>query len=79
VVASTSTGDIDLRLDTPSPEVSARTSTGDIRVIVPGDVAYQVQAETSTGDITVSVPQADGSRYAIHARASTGDIDIRSG
>jgi hypothetical protein len=77
VDASTSTGDIDLRLGASSPDVMARTSTGDIQITVPGDVAYRVQADTSTGDVRVSVSQDDRSTYAIRARASTGDIDIR--
>jgi hypothetical protein len=77
--ASTSTGDIQLRLAAAPRTVAAEASTGDIRILVPDGDDYRVDADASTGDVRVSVQLNDSAGRSIFARASTGDIGISYG
>jgi DUF4097 and DUF4098 domain-containing protein YvlB len=77
--ASSSTGDITLRLATGPRALTTRTSTGDIRITVPDGEAYRVHTDTSTGDVRVAVRQDGSASGSITAETSTGDIDINYG
>ena len=63
-----------MHVEGPSPDVVARTSTGDIRVEASGPRTIDAQADT--GDIHISVPDLT---YAIDVQTDTGDdnIDVR--
>ena len=63
-----------MHVEGPSPDVVARTSTGDIRVEASRPGAIDAQADT--GDIHISVPDLT---YAVDAPAGTGDenVDVR--
>lgn len=76
---STASGSIALRFVAAPERVLARTSAGDVTVIVPRDetAAYQVQAETSAGSQDVTVDQDFSSRRTIEVETSAGDIDVR--
>lgn len=76
VEAQTSTGNVDLTLTTPPNKVTAKVSTGNIRVSVPSGPAYNVQAHSSVGTVKVGVPQDSAAVHRIQAQTSTGDIII---
>jgi len=76
VDASTSTGDIELRLADSPQTVTANTGTGDVDVTVPQGEVYHVQTETSTGDSSVGVHTSDTAPRTIKVHTSTGDIGI---
>lgn len=79
VDASTNTGDVTLRFERAPSSVTAKASTGDIQVSVPGGQPYRIQADSRTGDIHIDVPRDDASRRVIEVRTGTGDIDIQRG
>jgi hypothetical protein len=74
LVATTSTGDVDLR-GLRSERVTATSSTGDVAVTLLA-APRSVRAGTSTGDVRVSVP-ADGTAYQVMAHTSVGDRTVR--
>jgi DUF4097 and DUF4098 domain-containing protein YvlB len=79
VDASASTGDIDVELASPPRDVAARSSTGDVVVVLPADgTSYDVRTSTSTGDATVTVPSRPGADRRIDASTSTGDVLVRT-
>jgi len=76
---STRAGDIALRFDAAPDRVLAKTSSGDVTVIVPrGETAaYQVQTDTSSGSQDVTVDQDTSSPRTIEAETSAGDVTVR--
>lgn len=80
VSASTSTGDITLGLAEAPTTVKARTSTGNVQILVPRDgTIYQVLSSTSVGEQTIEVPTSSNSPNLIEVSTSVGDIDIMAG
>jgi hypothetical protein len=78
VDASASTGDVDVEFASPPQGVTARSSTGDVLVVVPADgTSYDVRTSTSTGDATGTVPSIPGADRRIDASSSTGDVTVR--
>ncbi len=79
VSATTSTGDVAIVLVNPPNRVHARTSVGDITVVVPADgTPYRVDAVTSTGSKTLHVPTDSGASRSLDLTTSTGDITLRT-
>ena len=77
VDADTDTGDVRLSFDNPPDRVSARTNTGDVRVVVPDDgTVYDVDTDTSTGDTTVEVVNVPDASRTITAQTDTGDVRV---
>jgi hypothetical protein len=76
VEADTGTGGVTLSLATEPTSVSVQTSTGDVRVVVPGNESYRVRTHTGTGDINTTVRSNDDSSRSITVGTGTGDIDI---
>lgn len=79
VDASTGAGDIRLTLANAPQSISARTSTGDILIVVPPGPSYKVEADTRVGDERIAVRNDTWADRFIVARTSTGDIDVRYG
>lgn len=77
VYAHSSSGDVSLRLTTIPDDVTATTSSGDVRVAVPdGPSPYLVSVHTSSGDRTVGVRTDPTARRRITARTSSGNASV---
>lgn len=77
VTADTGTGDVTLALLTPPQSVRARTSAGDLRVIVPPDgTAYRISARTAVGDRRIKLPSDPNGTRTIDASTSLGDLTL---
>lgn len=76
VDAETSSGEVAVRALAVPRRISAVTSSGDVSVIVPGSVAYDVETDTSSGDTSVEVDQSRGSRHFVRAKTSSGDVSV---
>lgn len=78
VRATTSTGDVRVKMATPPVNITARSSTGDVTVKVPDDgTVYRVVTGTSVGNRTVQVPTDSTSSRVIEAVTSMGDVKVR--
>jgi hypothetical protein len=72
-----SSGDVDLQFSTDPMSVEARSSSGDVSLIVPADgAAYRVAIQTSSGHESVAVKQDPSSEHRLSATTSSGDIRI---
>ncbi len=79
IEARTSSGDVRVEaVWTPPDSLTATSSSGDIRVVVPNEV-YQVDANTSSGHLDLSLRQDPAAPRRIEARTSSGDVVVRSG
>jgi DUF4097 and DUF4098 domain-containing protein YvlB len=77
VTAETDTGDVRLIFETSPENVTTRTNTGDVTVLVPENAtAYHVDAEAGTGDTTVEVANVPSSPNKIVAETDTGDVRV---
>jgi DUF4097 and DUF4098 domain-containing protein YvlB len=79
VSATSSTGSVELAFTRVPDEVSADASVGDVRITLPGDVAYATRVSTSVGDKQVEVRQDPTSSHRVRAKSSVGDVEIRTG
>jgi hypothetical protein len=76
--ATTSTGDVVVEL-VPSwngSRLSARTSTGDVRIRASSGLRARVDARTSVGDVRNGIGSANVASPTIDARTSVGDVTI---
>jgi len=79
IEARTSSGDVRVEaVRTPPDSLTATSSSGDIRVVVPDEV-YRVDANTSSGHVDLSLRQDLAAPRRIEARTSSGDVVVRSG
>jgi Toastrack DUF4097 len=79
IEARSSSGDVRVAAVRTAPDaLTAVTSSGDVRVIVP-DETYRVDAHSSSGDVNLSLRQDPDAPRHIEARTSSGDVDVRSG
>jgi hypothetical protein len=77
VTATTGTGDVTVAMVTAPTAVQARTSTGDLRLIVPADGAgYRIVAHTAVGSRTVRLPTDANSSRTITATTAVGDLTL---
>ncbi len=76
VEADASSGDVTVRALVVPSRIDAVTSSGDVTVVVPGEVAYDVETDTSSGDTSVEVDQSRGSRHFVRAKTSSGDVSV---
>jgi hypothetical protein len=77
VNAHSSSGDVSLRLTVVPDDVTASTSSGDVRVEVPdGPASYLVSAHSSSGDRTIDVRTDPTATRRITARTSSGDVRV---
>ncbi len=76
--AITSTGDvgIELAFGWNGTRLTARTSTGDVRIRATPGLRAHVEARTSTGDVHNALGSANVASPVIEARTSTGDVTI---
>ncbi|MEW1906895.1 DUF4097 family beta strand repeat-containing protein [Kitasatospora sp. NPDC085895] len=70
------TGDVAVSLDGGVRRVEAVSSTGDVRVRVPGGRPYAVDSASDTGAVKVSVDRSAGAGSTITARTETGDVTV---
>lgn len=76
VRASDSSGDVHLSFDKAPTMVDVHDGSGDITVVVPGDVAYRVVAQASSGSKNVGVPTNPASPRVIDVYDSSGNINV---
>lgn len=79
VDASLDLGTISAVLSEAPAEVRARTNLGDIELIVPGGVAYDVRTRADAADVQVRVEHDPGSPHRIDMTANLGSIRIDRG
>jgi hypothetical protein len=79
VALHTGTGDVTAQFAVAPASVAAGSSTGDVRVTVPGDEAYQVRAAADAGTAKVTVRQDGAAARTIAATSSTGDVTVANG
>ena len=78
VVRTTSTtGDVRLDLQVAPRTLAVESTTGEMDLAVPGDVAYRVDARTGSGEERVLVPVDSASPRTISASGETGDLTLR--
>ena len=78
VSANAATGDIDLELGSPAPEVVDLTAAlGDIDVLLPTDAAGQVSVAADLGDIRVAAPGT--ARWEVRADSELGGVSTEPG
>lgn len=76
VQAVTSSGEVEVRAFSVPRRVKAVSSSGDVTVALPGQVAYRVEAGTSSGDQDVQVDQSRDAPRSVEARTSSGDVRV---
>lgn len=74
IVASASTGDIDVEAETVDADVS--TSTGSITAALTPTATGHFDLGASTGEVELRVPEAARHGYDVEAEASTGTVKI---
>ena len=73
--ARTETGDVSAASSCPPPQLSLRSTSGDVHATVPSG-RYQVDAASASGSLTVrdSVVEAADAPFSIEVLSSTGDV-----
>jgi hypothetical protein len=77
VKAETDGGNVRLTLTAVPSDLDVRTSGGDVTIIVPPGVSYDVNAVTGGGNVSDTVNRSSDSPYKISATTSGGNITIR--
>jgi hypothetical protein len=78
VTAATGGGNVQLTFTAVPANLSVNTSGGDITIIVPPGVSYDVTTHTDGGSVSDSVPESSQSRHKITATTGGGNITIES-
>jgi DUF4097 and DUF4098 domain-containing protein YvlB len=77
VVASASSGNVELSFSSPPTSVDAKASSGDVTIQVPDDDApYAVTDDSSSGERSVEVDRDDKATRSIRAKTSSGDVSV---
>ena len=77
VTAKTSSGSVDLQFRTAPTKVDARSSSGDVTVLLPnGTETYRVDADTKSGDEASRVKVDPASTRIITLETSSGDATV---
>jgi Putative adhesin len=74
VVAEATSGTVELGLTRPAA-VSAKATSGDVRVTVPRD-RYQVRVRTGSGNEAVGVPNDPAATNVLDVSATSGDVTL---
>lgn len=76
--ASSSNGRITLSFDVAPDSVSARTSNGEVEVVLPSDAPpYAVDASTSNGSVDTSIRTDPSAPLTLDVDTSNGDVILR--
>lgn len=77
VQSDSSSGSVDLTFTEAPSSVDAKTSSGDVTVLLPsGDEAYKVDTDTSSGDESANVKIDPSALRTINAETSSGDVTV---
>ena len=77
LVARTETGDVTASTACPPPQLSLRSTAGDVRATVPAG-RYQVDAASAAGALSVrGVTAVSDAPFSIEVLSSTGDVSVR--
>lgn len=76
VTAETTSGDVDLALESAATPVDVRTGSGDATVRLPRGTTYAVDAVPGSGDRDVRVSTDPGSSSTLQVRTGSGDIEV---
>lgn len=75
---TSSAGDVEVRAVSPPRSLDAESSAGDVTVVLPDDVGYDVETDSSVGDATVDVPTMSGAPNEVRAFSSAGSVSVTS-
>ena len=78
LIASSTSGDIQLGLDVVPRRVEAESVSGGVTVTVP-DGSYRVDADTVSGDVDIDVPTDPSADASLQLESTSGDIEVRTG
>ena len=76
VTAATGGGDITLTLTRAPRDLAVSTDGGNVTIVVPAGVSYDVQARSAGGSVSKDVAMSSTSPYKITATSGGGDITI---
>lgn len=76
VHATSGSGDIVITFTKIPTSVYASTGSGNVTLILPRGVLYNVNASTDSGNSHVGVRTSSASRYLITAKAGSGDVSV---
>jgi DUF4097 and DUF4098 domain-containing protein YvlB len=75
---STTSGDVDVALDTAPDFVEITVTSGSVTLVVPDDgVRYDVVADATSGDVVNDVGVDPGADRRIVVHSTSGDVAIR--
>jgi Putative adhesin len=76
VVVTDGSGNIDLTFSKAPTRVDVRNSSGNVNVVLPRGVRYQVDATTNSGNRTVSVLQTTAPGHVIKVTDGSGNVSV---
>jgi DUF4097 and DUF4098 domain-containing protein YvlB len=76
VTGSDGSGDITLTFSRVPRQVTVENGSGNITLVLPRGVSYQVDARSLSGDVGVGVKTRSSATSVITATAGSGDISI---
>jgi DUF4097 and DUF4098 domain-containing protein YvlB len=76
VVVFAGSGNIDLTFTKVPARVRVRDSSGNVNVVLPQGVRYQVNATTDSGNRTVSVPLTSAPGHVITVTDGSGNVSV---
>ena len=76
VVVTDGSGNIDLTFTKVPARVRVSNSSGDVNVVLPRGVRYQVNASTDSGNRTVSVLQTSAPDHVIKVTDGSGNVSV---
>lgn len=75
---TSSAGPVSLQAERAPRSLDAESSAGDVTVVLPDDVSYDVETDSSVGAATVDVPTLPGSVFEVRAFSSAGRVSVTS-
>jgi DUF4097 and DUF4098 domain-containing protein YvlB len=79
VVGSDGSGDVTLTFSRVPRQVSIENGSGNITLVLPRGVSYQVDARSLSGDVGIGVRTRPSAASVITATAGSGDVSISYG
>lgn len=71
-------GSITMKLESPA-DVTAKASSGDIKLRVPAGASYRIDAATSSGNKKLELPDDANGTYRLDLHTSSGDVSVTAG
>jgi len=78
VNATSTSGEMNVRLGAAPSRLTATSESGDIEIRVPKGQPYAVDAQTTSGDSDIYVTDQPSADHRLQVRTVSGDIEVRS-